>query len=116
MSFRSSLANGNKSPSDKICQTNTQSSEQTCPTSGVDPGLPIGGVPTLIGGGANLRHRHFLVKTYVKMKEFGPVGGGVHQKLLYVDPPLHMTCNKNPLLSVDYSQNKCIGYYYSSLF
>ena len=35
-----------------------------------------GGAPTLIGGGANLRHRHFLVKTYVKTKEFGPVGGG----------------------------------------
>ena len=34
------------------------------------------GVPTLIGGGANLRHRCFLVKTNVKMKEFGPVGGG----------------------------------------
>ena len=44
--------------------------------SGVDPGFPIGGVPTLIGGGTNLRHRHFSVKTYVKMKEFGPVGGG----------------------------------------
>ena len=42
---------------------------------GVDPGFPIGGVPTLIGGGTNLQHRHFLVKTYVKMKEFGPVGG-----------------------------------------
>ena len=45
-----------------------------CPRA--DPGFPIGGVPTLIGGGANLRHRHFSVKTYVKTKEFGPVGGG----------------------------------------
>ena len=43
---------------------------------GADPGFPIGGVPTLIGGSANLRHRCFLVKTFVKMKEFGPVGGG----------------------------------------
>ena len=46
------------------------------PSSGVDPGFPVGGAPTLIGGGANLRHRHFSVKTYVKTKEFGPVGGG----------------------------------------
>ena len=43
--------------------------------SGADPGFPVGGAPTLIGGGANLRHRCFSVKTYVKMKEFGPVGG-----------------------------------------
>ena len=43
---------------------------------GADPGFPVGGMPTLIGGGANLRHRHFSVKTYVKTKEFGPVGGG----------------------------------------
>ena len=49
-----------------------------------------GGAPTLIGGGANLQHRRFLVKTYVKTKEFGPVGGGggTCWKLLYVDPPL----------------------------
>ena len=43
---------------------------------GADPGFPIGGAPTLVGGGANLRHRCFSVKTYVKTKEFGPVGGG----------------------------------------
>ena len=36
--------------------------------------FPLGGAPTLIGGGTNLRHRHFSVKTYVKTKEFGPVG------------------------------------------
>ena len=49
-----------------------------------------GGAPTLVGGGANLRHRCFSVKTYVKTKEFGPIGGGggVRRKLLYVDPPL----------------------------
>ena len=34
------------------------------------------GAPTLVGGGANLQHRCFSVKTYVKTKEFGPVGGG----------------------------------------
>ena len=49
-----------------------------------------GGAPTLIGWGANLRHRCFSVKTYVKTKEFGPVGGGTRRKLLYVDPPLTM--------------------------
>ena len=58
--------------------------------SGVDPGFPVGGAPTLVGGGANLQHRHFSVKTYVKTKEFGPVGGGARRKLLYVDPPLDM--------------------------
>ena len=30
--INSSLANGDKSPSDKICQTHTQSSQQACPT------------------------------------------------------------------------------------
>ena len=52
--------------------------------------FPLGGAPTLVGGGANLQHRHFSVKTYVKTKEFGPVGGGARRKLLYVDPPLIM--------------------------
>ena len=36
--------------------------------------FPLGGVPTHWGG-ANLRHVHFSVKTYAKMKEFDPVGG-----------------------------------------
>ena len=27
-------------------------------------------------GGVDLQCRHFLVKMYAKMKEFGPVGGG----------------------------------------
>ena len=44
-------------------------------SSGADPGFPVGGAPTLVGGGANLRHRCFSVQTYVKTKEFGPVGG-----------------------------------------
>ena len=56
---------------------------------GADPGFPVGGAPTLIGGGANLRHRHFSVKPHVKMKVFGPVGGGgARRELLYADPPL----------------------------
>ena len=45
------------------------------PNQGRIQDFPFGG-PTLVGGGANLRHRCFLVKTYVKRKEFGPVGGG----------------------------------------
>ena len=62
------------------------------PNQGRIQDFPLGGgAPTLVGGGANLRHRHFSVKTYVKTKEFGPVGGGgAHRKLLYVDPPLLM--------------------------
>ena len=37
-----------------------------------DPGFPVGGG----GGGANLRRIHFSAKTYAKMKEIDPVGGG----------------------------------------
>ena len=39
-----------------------------------DPGFPVGGTPTHWGG-TNLQRIHFLVKTYVKMKEIDPVGG-----------------------------------------
>ena len=49
-----------------------------------------GGAWTHFGGGAwtSDTHTHFLVKMYVKTKELGPVvGGGVHRKILYVDPP-----------------------------
>ena len=41
-----------------------------------DPGYPIGGAPTHLGG-ANLLWVHFLAKMYVKMKEIGSVGGGM---------------------------------------
>ena len=46
-------------------------------TPGADLEFPVGG-PTLIqGGGAPMfQCRHVLVKTYVTMKELGPVGGG----------------------------------------
>ena len=64
--------------------------------SGADPGFPIGGAPSLVGGGTNLQHRRFSVKTYVKTKEFGPVGGGTCRKLLYVDPPL-VIANGSPI-------------------
>ena len=47
-----------------------------------DPGFPIGGHGS-VRGGMDPQHRHFLVKMYVKMKELGPVGGGV-----YLAPPL----------------------------
>ena len=29
----------------------------------------------LLGGGVDLRHGHFSLKMYTKMKEFGPTGG-----------------------------------------
>ena len=35
-----------------------------------DPGFPVA------GGGADLQHGCFSAKTYVKMKELDPVGGG----------------------------------------
>ena len=40
-----------------------------------DPGFPVGGHQP-VGGGTNLQRVHFLGKTYVKMKEIDPVGGG----------------------------------------
>ena len=40
-----------------------------------DPGFPVGGGVDPLGWGMDLRHGHFLAKMYVKMKEFGPVGG-----------------------------------------
>ena len=76
------------------------------PDSGADPGFPVGGAPTLVGGGANFRHRHFSVKTYVKMKEFAPVGGGggACRKLLYVDPPLRLQSDPLNLSEKNYIQ------------
>ena len=59
-------------------------SSQNISSSGADPGFPIGGggAPTLVGRGANLQHRHFSVKTYVKTKEFGPVRGSAPETLV----------------------------------
>ena len=48
----------------------------------------MGGLDPFWGGGVDLRCGHFSVKRYVKMKELGPVMGGVHQKIFYVDPPM----------------------------
>ena len=39
-------------------------------------------------GGANLRRIHFWVKTYVKMKEIDPVGGGVRAGGAPLDLPM----------------------------
>ena len=39
-----------------------------------DPGFLVGGACTRWGG-MDLRHGHFLVKMYAKMKELGPIRG-----------------------------------------
>ena len=41
----------------------------------VDPGFPVGGGRAPVKGGVDLRHGHFSVKMYAKMKELGPIGG-----------------------------------------
>ena len=52
-----------------------------------DPGFPPGGAPTPQGG-----RQHTILpkfpKNCMKLKEFGPGGGGAHPKFYYVDPPL----------------------------
>ena len=53
----------------------------------VDPGFPVGGRAP-VRGGVDLRCGCFLVKMYVKMKEFGPTGGGVRQARPPPDPPM----------------------------
>ena len=56
---------------------------------GADPGFPVGGLdPFWGGGGMDLQHGHFLVKIYVKTKEWVPWGGGLRRKILYVDSPI----------------------------
>ena len=42
------------------------------------PGFPVGGGRAPVTGGVDLRHGCFSVKMYEKMKELGPIGGGVH--------------------------------------
>ena len=49
-----------------------------CQSAVVDHGFPVGGHGP-VRGDVDLWCGHFLVKMYVKMKELGPVGGGVHQ-------------------------------------
>ena len=52
-----------------------------------DPGFPVGGAPTRWGG-TNLRHVHFSAKTFAKMKEIDPVGGGGGRRGAPLDPPM----------------------------
>ena len=43
----------------------------------MDPGFPVGGgMDPFLGRSVNLPRGCFLVKMYVKTKEFGPVEGG----------------------------------------
>ena len=51
-----------------------------------DPGFPVGGGADSLGG-ADLQCIHFLAKTYAKMKEMDPVGGGMH-RWCPLDPPM----------------------------
>ena len=44
--------------------------------SGADPGFPIGGMPILIEGGANLRYMCFSVKTCKNKRIWSCWGGG----------------------------------------
>ena len=44
-------------------------------------------------GDASLRHRCFSVKTYVKTKEFGPVGGGGAPETFVCRSTTVMSCN-----------------------
>ena len=53
--------------------------------------FPLGGRQPSLEGAPTSDTGAFLVKTDVKTKEFGPVGGG-RRKLLYVDPPLGVDC------------------------
>ena len=45
-----------------------------------DQGFPVGGSPTPLEGGADVRHGHFSAKRYATTQELSPIGGG--------DPPL----------------------------
>ena len=50
--------------------------------SGADPGFPVGGAWTLLGGGVELQHGHFSVT----MKELGPVGRRAPENFVQSDP------------------------------
>ena len=54
-----------------------------------DPGFPVGRRGPVMGG-VDPRHRHFSVKMYVKMKELGSVGRGVHPARPPLDPPMNL--------------------------
>ena len=45
------------------------------PIAVADPRIPVGGGRAPVREGVDLRHGHFSVKMYAKMKELGPIGG-----------------------------------------
>ena len=51
------------------------------------------------------RCRCFLVKMYVKMKELGPVGGGVHHARPPLDPPRVLIVHSSIYLTFEVLQN-----------
>ena len=52
-----------------------------------DTGFLVGGGVHPLGDGMDLWRGHFLVKMYAKMKELGPIGGGV-RRARPLDPPM----------------------------
>ena len=71
-----------------------------------DPGFPVGGGRAPVRRGVDLRRGHFLVKMYAKMKELGPIGGGV-RRARPLDPPMityqrfnYLIVNDTDLVSV----------------
>ena len=74
--------------------------------------FPLGGAEPL-GGGADLQHGCFLVKTYAKTKELDPVGGG-HAPAAPPppEPLMHwfnlLECIQNPMM--DLLMNFCLLY------
>ena len=60
-----------------------------------DPGFPRGGGANSPGGGRQHTILSNFPKNCMKLKEFGPPGGGgARPKFYYVDPPLALVHNK----------------------
>ena len=70
-----------------------QGTHNILPTSGPDPGFPIGGHGPIFREGWP-PSGHFSVKMYAKMKELGPVGG--HVLACPLDLPMSMVPNLKP--------------------
>ena len=68
-----------------------------------DPGFPIGGVDPL-GGGVDPQRGHFLVK----MKELGPMGGGMHLACSPLDPPMATLCVLHLMIIEHNSNNRIV--------
>ena len=52
-----------------------------------DPGFPVGGRAP-VRGAVDPQLEHFSVKIYAKMKELGPIRGGVRRARPPPDPPM----------------------------